>query len=240
MSEFQNLFQFYPDGIDIAHVFALYSNKFKKEVYLQNIEPNLTSFAFFQRHGNVFRLWKRSDNTMVGLAGHETLRPSQLETAIPSPHADRGSLTGAVPKIHTPNNAAYSNVQSPTNRATPKFQSPTTAVPVQFTSPTNVAATPQSEDIYRTTNGHLVQWTASDIRTRIPGTKPLQTVIVGGRDSEENLARIAPQKLVPVPWHAPPRVDEVLPDTFGIFYYFDNYLTSLISHLSLFRLHRCT
>ncbi|XP_046643908.1 uncharacterized protein LOC124329028 [Daphnia pulicaria] len=219
VSEFQNLFQFYPDGIDIAHVFALYSNKFKKEVYLQNIEPNLTSFAFFQRHGNVFRLWKRSDNTLVGLAGHETLRPSQLETAIPSPHADRGSLTGAVPKMHTPNNAAYSNGQSPTNRATPKFQSPTTAVPVQFTSPTNVAATPQSEDtMYRTTNGHIVQtqWAALDIRTRIPGTKPLQSMIVGGRDSDETLARIALQKVVPVPWHAPPRADEVLPDTFGV------------------------
>ncbi|EFX88889.1 hypothetical protein DAPPUDRAFT_234144 [Daphnia pulex] len=207
--------QSYPDGIDIAHVFALYSNKFKKEVYLQKIEPNLTSFAFFQRHSNVFRLWKRSDNILVGLAGNETLRP-QLETAIPSPHADRGSLTGAVPKIHTPNNAAYSNVQSPTNRATPKFQSPTSAVPVQFTSPTNVAATPQSKDIYRTTNGQIVQWTALDIRTRIPGTKPFQTVIVGGRDSEETLARIVPQKLVPVPWHAPPRADEVVPDTFGV------------------------
>lgn len=218
MSEFQQLFKSHPDGVDIAHVFALYSNRFKKEVFLQKIQEDLTSFAFFQRHSNVFCLSKRSDNTVVGLAEHltqQTASNRQPQTS-PLPQADRGNLLGAIPKIQSPK-ATAQNVQSPMNRPPPKFQSPTSAVPLQFKSPTTASAVPP-EAVHRTTNGHLVQtqWSASDIRTRIPGAKSLQTVTVGVWDSAENLARVTQQKLVPVPWHAPPRGDEVLPATFGI------------------------
>ena len=215
MSEFQQLFQSHPEGVDIAHIFAVYSNKFKKEVLLQKIQDDLTSFGFFQRHNNVFRLWKRSDNTMVGLVEHCL---HTQKTASPSAQSVRNSLLGAIPKIQSPKiHTDHVNVQPPINRPPPKFQSPTSAFPLQFKSPTNPAAMP-SEAVHRTTNGHLVetQWSASDIRTRIPGAKSIQTVTVGAWDSAENLVRVTPQKLIPVSWHAPPRTDEVLPATFGI------------------------
>jgi hypothetical protein len=215
VSEFQQLFQPYPDGVNIAHVFALYSNRFKKEVFLHKIQEDLTSFAFFQRHNNVFCLWKRSDITVVGLAEHFRHQPktSQLQTGSSSPQPDKGSLLGAIPKMQSPKNTFHLNARSP---APPKFQSPTTSVPIQFKSPTTATAMP-SEAIHRAT-GHFVQtqWSASDIRKRMPGAKPMQTVTTEVSDSAENLARFTPQKLVPVSWHAPPRADDVLPATFGM------------------------
>lgn len=228
VAEFQNLLQSYPDGVDTAHVFAFYSNRYKKEVNFHQVEPNMTSVTFFKRHEHVFRLLKRSESMIVSLVEPYTAHASKFSTTQQSPYAERGSLTGAVPKgqfsknIPPPNfqsttQAIHPMFQSPMKALPTHFQSPTKAMPPQFKSPTNIVGS-SSEAANRTANGHALQpvWSALDIRTRKPATMPLHTVTTVWNSENSPIDQMTPRNISPVGWQAPSSAEKVVPAAFGI------------------------
>ncbi|KAI9564647.1 hypothetical protein GHT06_008388 [Daphnia sinensis] len=225
VSEFEKLLQSYPNGVNTAHIFALYSSRYKKEVNLHQIEPNLSSVNFFKRHEHIFRIRKCSENVMVALVVPHRVDTSQLPTANQSPLEERGSLTGAIPKgqfsktglpnSQTPTHAMY---QSPPKVAPPIFQSPTKAVPLQFKSPTK-AASFTAESVNRTANNHAFQlkWSATDIRLRNPDAETFQIVTTEWNAAKHSpAAHLTPPKMAPGSYHAPSIADKVLPVTFGV------------------------
>lgn len=229
VSEFEKLLLSYPNGVNTAYIFALYSSRYKKEVDLHRIEPNLSSISFFKRHEHVFRVWKCSENVMVALVVPYCVDASQLPTANQSPLAEKGRLTGAIPKGQFSKNAGHQNFQPPTHAvhpmfqsppkvAPPIFQSPTKAVPVQFKSPTEAAGF-SAEGVNRTANSQAFQpkWSATDIRTRNPTAETFQTVTTEWNSPKHSpVTHLTPSKMIHGGCHANSIADEVLPVTFGV------------------------
>ncbi|XP_057371402.1 tudor domain-containing protein 7A-like isoform X2 [Daphnia carinata] len=229
VSEFEKLLLAYPNGVNTAHIFALYSSRYKKEVDLHQIQPNLSSINFFKRHEHVFRIWKCSENVMVALVGPYRVDTSQLPNANQPPLEERGSLTGAIPKgqfskntehpnSQPPTHAVYSMFQSPPKAAPPMFQSPTKAVPFQFKTPLKATGF-SAEDVNRTANSNAFQpkLSATDIRLRNPDAGAYQTVTTEWNSAKHSpVAHLTPSNMIPGSCHAPAVADEALPVTFGV------------------------
>lgn len=67
VADFKDVFQPFPEGVEVARVYELYVKHLKRPLLLQKIQENLTLCDLFKRHSNVFRMWDVAGIPMVAL-----------------------------------------------------------------------------------------------------------------------------------------------------------------------------
>ena len=134
VTEFEELLQFYPEGISITHTFGFYTQKYQKPLPIQEPAPLI---AFFEKHCGKFRKWKKDGNTMVALRNYQPAPSTKVSKPIVcQPPQDVGILTGARPKVSPPQRLPTPEVVCHPTTKTPTEQLQWAATDIRLASPT--------------------------------------------------------------------------------------------------------
>lgn len=192
VEELKKLFKSFPSGVEISSIYELYLSTFRKHLLLQQIQEGLTFMTFFEKHTDVFRVWKNSGDCLM--------------VALKESHLEKPKVV-CKPPMSVPPPLVQENLTKPTSMPTTQPNLPTALQPTEAT--------------LQSSAGHSVKpkWVAADIRTQGPGVPAkLQTVTVGWDHSKPPPPTTLPIRNAPtkaVPWLDTQYSDNVLPVTFG-------------------------